>query len=380
MATTIGQPEAFAWLIASIVCSLTLSSAATTKIIISVILDPLALIWLKAAWPGVSMKVIFCLLFVSTIYEPMCWVIPPASDAATFFALIASRMEVLPWSTWPIIVTTGGLLTKSKSLSVFPSSPNSTSDSLTLFGIWPSSITTSSAVSPSIVWLIVAITPSFIKTFTSSDDFSAILEDNSLTAIKSGIMISFFFFSFKSGESFESTLVKVLSLAFSLARLTAANDLTFSLSSFNAWEIVNLPCRLFSKLFGDLTNFGAFIFFSFSKIFSSCSGLESNCLEKFFFAGFFSSEVSLTSFFSSFVKSAFGCCLESFLETCDTARLSSDWSDEGTDWLTLSSSFFKLLRVLFLLTSTETDLLLPWEKLCLIWPALKVFFSWSFPE
>ena len=36
----------------------------------------------------------------------MCWVIPPASEAATFFSLMASRIEVLPWSTCPIIVTT----------------------------------------------------------------------------------------------------------------------------------------------------------------------------------------------------------------------------------------------------------------------------------
>ena len=62
-------------------------------------------------------------------------------------------------------------------------------------------------------------------------------------------------------------LVKLLNLAFSLALLTAANDLTFSLSSFNAWEIVNFPCLLFSKLFGVLINFGDLIFFSFSKFF-----------------------------------------------------------------------------------------------------------------
>ena len=37
----------------------------------------------------------------------MCWVIPPASPAATCVSRIASRSEVLPWSTWPMTVITG---------------------------------------------------------------------------------------------------------------------------------------------------------------------------------------------------------------------------------------------------------------------------------
>ena len=38
----------------------------------------------------------------------MCWVMPPASPAATSVSRIASSSEVLPWSTWPMTVTTGG--------------------------------------------------------------------------------------------------------------------------------------------------------------------------------------------------------------------------------------------------------------------------------
>ena len=38
----------------------------------------------------------------------MCWVMPPASPAATRALRIASSKLVLPWSTWPITVTTGG--------------------------------------------------------------------------------------------------------------------------------------------------------------------------------------------------------------------------------------------------------------------------------
>ena len=38
----------------------------------------------------------------------MCWVMPPASPATTSASRTASSSEVLPWSTWPMIVTTGG--------------------------------------------------------------------------------------------------------------------------------------------------------------------------------------------------------------------------------------------------------------------------------
>ena len=54
----IGTPAALAWLIASIVCGMTPSSAATTSTTMSVTLAPRARIAVKAAWPGVSMKVI----------------------------------------------------------------------------------------------------------------------------------------------------------------------------------------------------------------------------------------------------------------------------------------------------------------------------------
>ena len=47
----------------------------------------------------------------------MCWVMPPASPAATSVERIASSSEVLPWSTWPMIVTTGGRGSRSSSAS-----------------------------------------------------------------------------------------------------------------------------------------------------------------------------------------------------------------------------------------------------------------------
>ena len=58
-ATIIGTLAAFACDRASIVCGITPSSAATTNIAISVTCAPLALISVKASWPGVSTKVIF---------------------------------------------------------------------------------------------------------------------------------------------------------------------------------------------------------------------------------------------------------------------------------------------------------------------------------
>ena len=38
----------------------------------------------------------------------MCCVMPPASVSTTAVSRIASSSVVLPWSTWPMIVTTGG--------------------------------------------------------------------------------------------------------------------------------------------------------------------------------------------------------------------------------------------------------------------------------
>ena len=59
MATMIGTPAALAWLMASIVCGMTPSSAATTSTTMSVTLAPRARMAVNASWPGVSMKVTF---------------------------------------------------------------------------------------------------------------------------------------------------------------------------------------------------------------------------------------------------------------------------------------------------------------------------------
>ena len=66
MATMIGTCAALAWRIASTVCCMMPSSAATTSTTMSVTLAPRARIAVKAAWPGVSMKVICRPLLRST--------------------------------------------------------------------------------------------------------------------------------------------------------------------------------------------------------------------------------------------------------------------------------------------------------------------------
>ncbi len=67
MATMMGTLAAFACWIASIVCGITPSSAATTRTTTSVTWAPRARIAVKASWPGVSMKTIGLPSAVSTL-------------------------------------------------------------------------------------------------------------------------------------------------------------------------------------------------------------------------------------------------------------------------------------------------------------------------
>ncbi len=121
MATRMVTSAALAWLIDSIVCGMTPSSAATTSTAMSVTLAPRARMAVNASCPGVSRKVMFASPpsdpTTSTEYAPMCWVMPPASPSATCALRMASSNDVLPWSTWPMMVTTGGRATSSSGLS-----------------------------------------------------------------------------------------------------------------------------------------------------------------------------------------------------------------------------------------------------------------------
>ncbi len=56
---------------------------------------------------------------------------PPASPPTTLVERMASSSEVLPWSTWPMMVTTGGRGTSVAGSSAASNRPSSTSDSAT---------------------------------------------------------------------------------------------------------------------------------------------------------------------------------------------------------------------------------------------------------
>ena len=95
IATMIGTFAALAWSIASRVCGITPSSAATTSTTMSVTFAPRARMSVNASWPGVSRNTMLRLLIV-TWYAPMCCVMPPASRSATRASRMASSRLVLP--------------------------------------------------------------------------------------------------------------------------------------------------------------------------------------------------------------------------------------------------------------------------------------------
>mmetsp|Transcript_1719 Transcript_1719/g.3607 ORF Transcript_1719/g.3607 Transcript_1719/m.3607 type:complete len:330 (-) Transcript_1719:308-1297(-) len=172
----IGTFAALAALMEEMVCSLTPSSAATTRTTMSVTLAPRERISLNAAWPGVSMNVITCPSGAEMEEAPMCCVMPPASPAATSDERSASSSDVLPWSTWPITVTTGGRRSKSAEASSSSKTPHassarsrcsaSSSPARDTSAPTPSAI--AAAVSPSMDCVMEASTPRFIKSLTTS--------------------------------------------------------------------------------------------------------------------------------------------------------------------------------------------------------------------
>ena len=98
----------------------------------------------------------------------MCWVMPPASPAATSVSRTASSSEVLPWSTWPMIVTTGGRSTRSSSASSNTGSSSSSSSEWTISMSLLNSDASTSMVSSGSVWVSVLSSPSAISFFITS--------------------------------------------------------------------------------------------------------------------------------------------------------------------------------------------------------------------
>src|SRR5579875_3656905 len=166
---------------------MTPSSAATTRIATSVTLAPRARIAVNASWPGVSIKVILRSFF-STVYAPMRCVMPPASPAATLAWRILSSKEVLPWSTWPSTVTTGGRAVISSGRSSSCSTTTSSPASLTSASK-PNFFATAMAVSLGMFWLIVAIVPILMSSLMTSRGGTIIDVASSCTVRTSGISI-----------------------------------------------------------------------------------------------------------------------------------------------------------------------------------------------
>ena len=88
------------------------------------------------------------------------------------------------------MVTTGARVTCSALISRSPNTASSNSFSLRRITLWPSSSATSCAVSWSITWLIVTISPIFIINLMISVAFTAILLASSATVMVSPIITS----------------------------------------------------------------------------------------------------------------------------------------------------------------------------------------------
>src|SRR5436305_5346641 len=98
----------------------------------------------------------------------MCWVIPPASPAATSVSRIASSSEVLPWSTWPMTVTTGGRSTRSASASSYSGSSSTSSAAWTISTFLSNPSASVTMASSESVCVSVAISPSSISFLITS--------------------------------------------------------------------------------------------------------------------------------------------------------------------------------------------------------------------
>ena len=152
---------------------------------------PRARMAVKASWPGVSRNVILRSSpsrSTVTWYAPMRCVMPPASRATTLVRRIVSSSRVLPWSTWPMTVTTGGRGFRSASSC-------SSSLSRSMSNCWSSSLSSSSAetilmfqpisspriwnVDSSSDWVAVAISPKWNSTVTSAAGFTLIFSARS---------------------------------------------------------------------------------------------------------------------------------------------------------------------------------------------------------
>src|SRR3990172_679505 len=118
----------------------------------------------------------------TTSDAPMCWVMPPRSPAATRLLRIASSRLGLPWSTWPMIVTTGARGPRASGAAA--------ADARSAIPLWtvakPSSAATNEAVSKSIDWLMLAKMPLRISSLITSAWLTPSVSARSLTTTDEG--------------------------------------------------------------------------------------------------------------------------------------------------------------------------------------------------
>src|SRR3984957_9771711 len=126
---------------------------------------------------------------------------PPASPDTTLAWRSASSSEVLPWSTWPMTVTTGERVSVSVESSTISNSPSSTSLAATRLTVWPSSSAISWAVSASITSVILCIAPCFISSRMTSTARSDMRLASSWILMASGMTTSRVSFSFGSFDA-----------------------------------------------------------------------------------------------------------------------------------------------------------------------------------
>ncbi len=115
----------------------------------------------------------------------MCWVMPPASRSATRAERIASSSVVLPWSTWPMTVTTGARVTRSAGSMSSASTWSISSSKVCILTSAPNSRAIIVAVSSSSVLLMVIIMRRSISFFRTSFALTSSLSARSATVMPS---------------------------------------------------------------------------------------------------------------------------------------------------------------------------------------------------
>ena len=131
---------------------------------------------------------------------------PPDSPATTLLERTLSSKVVLPWSTWPITVTTGGRRTDSASVSLAAISFRISMSLRTLSSSTskPKSSATMVRVGMSRRWLMETMIPNFMQALITSMADTFITEASSATDIKSCIFSLWWVFSLASASGSSS--------------------------------------------------------------------------------------------------------------------------------------------------------------------------------